>query len=162
MAKGRSVNQVRTAMSVTNLWLKILTKNLRCGLSVKMSAAWYHRYQVELSVDSLILWMVVLIGRLWYCSCIYRFNQYQLMAFTGGLKAKGCDLLLKLCWKGYVLYCRLKMKIRIATYNVHGWVDEHFDSNLDRVCIDIYLVNCNVKLWLKCYYKHFCQCSVIL
>ena len=29
-------------------------------------------------------------------------------------------------------------RLRIATYNIHGWVDEGYDSNLDRV---VQLVN---------------------
>lgn len=27
----------------------------------------------------------------------------------------------------------MEERIRIATYNVHGWVDQDFESNLDRV-----------------------------
>ena len=36
------------------------------------------------------------------------------------------------------------MKIRIATYNVHGWVDEQFDSNLDRVSV-IVIISLNIR-----------------
>ena len=37
------------------------------------------------------------------------------------------------------------MKIRIATYNVHGWVDEQFDSNLDRVSVIVIIISLNIR-----------------
>ena len=33
---------------------------------------------------------------------------------------------------------RMGQRLRIATYNIHGWVDEGYDSNLERV---VQLVN---------------------